>query len=142
MANRIIVALLLLSLASAATANDPGTLSVTTLQEQIATSGATWTAGETSVSGLSDEEKRDLCGAFTTEPTGDAFTAPVGACVPDAWDWRDVGGDDYMSPVKNQGSCGSCWAFGVIGAVEAQINIGNDNPDLNPDLSEIGRAHV
>ncbi|KAL3157264.1 hypothetical protein ABBQ38_001497 [Trebouxia sp. C0009 RCD-2024] len=36
--------------------------------------------------------------------------------LPTTVDWRGSGAD---SPVKDQASCGSCWAFGTIGAVEA-----------------------
>jgi C1A family cysteine protease len=46
----------------------------------------------------------------------------------------DVSG--WLSPVKNQGTCKSCWAFGTLGAIESKYTIEKEDSRLDPDLSE------
>ncbi|KAM4846717.1 dipeptidyl peptidase 1 [Thomomys bottae] len=55
--------------------------------------------------------------------------------LPESWDWRNVHGVNFVSPVRNQGSCGSCYSFASMGMLEARIRILTNNsqtPILSP----------
>lgn len=62
---------------------------------------------------------------------GVPYLSPVGDSVPDAYDSRE---DGFVTPIKNQGNCGSCWAFARTKAFEAALLVAGYAPPL--DLSE------
>eukprot|EP00768_Dysnectes_brevis_P007707 gnl/Dysnectes_brevis/660_a728_6160.p1 GENE.gnl/Dysnectes_brevis/660_a728_6160~~gnl/Dysnectes_brevis/660_a728_6160.p1 ORF type:complete len:314 (-),score=121.77 gnl/Dysnectes_brevis/660_a728_6160:57-998(-) len=58
------------------------------------------------------------------EPPLRRTTAVNIADAPDAWDWDHKG---YVQEVKDQGQCGSCWAFSVVGGSESAYAIKTGN---------------
>ncbi len=115
-----------------------------------------WTAGPTEVSQRTFQEKQTLCkdcppeifyyqgGVYNTNNPWETLedvenqevvldeTVPP---FPTDWDWRDKQGQNWVTSIKDQGSCGSCWAFSSTAAVEANVNL-YFNQHLDLDLSE------
>ena len=47
----------------------------------------------------------------------------IADALPAAFDWRNVSGETFTSPVRNQGSCGSCYAFASMAMNEARLRV-------------------
>ena len=104
--------------------------SVDEINRAIKQQGLQWTAREydrTFATGVLFE--------LEPEPPKEPTISPRPAYLPSSLDWRNNGGN-FVSPVKSQGGCGSCWAFAGTGALEALRAVTFDTPGSFLDLSE------
>lgn len=131
-----------------------GKLDPIKIQAEIDNSEARWQAGITSVSELSKEEQ-DIRLGYVPGPDEESLEVReqiaetnlktfqeegmMAYGYPISYDLRNVGGKNYITPIKNQGGCGSCVAFGTAATVEGTIRKKRNDPNLNIDLSE---AHL
>ena len=102
------------------------------LRKQGEAEGWTFTVAENEATRRPSHE---LCGAVVpadwwVNARFEPYRAPRG--LPDAFDWRD---HDGCTPVRDQGGCGSCWAFSAIGAMESTLRI-YQGLGVDLDLSE------
>jgi len=107
----------------------PSSEDIAALQKQGELEGWTFTVGENSATQYSIDH---LCGFVVPENWEDGahfeFFTQMGG-LPDYFNWYDLGG---CTPIKNQGNCGSCWAFGTVGPLESAILLsGGGEVDLS-----------
>ncbi len=80
------------------------------------------------------DQNPDECDSCPSDPT-DRCSCSGTPKLPSSFDWRNVNGRNYMTSVKAQAPCGSCWAMAIVGSMEANYNI-EHNTQANLDLSE------
>ncbi len=64
------------------------------------------------------------------QPEPEEESAPVRGALPSSFDARNYG---WVPAIRNQGSCGSCWAFGTVAAMEIAMK---KAASITTDLSE------
>jgi len=96
-----------------------------------------------SVTQLSDLNARAADIQAEECPDIDTHTPPpasvphdVVPAAPSSFDWRNYQDVNWLTSVKNQSSCGSCWAFAAVGVAETHHNIVKNNPNLDLNLAE------
>jgi C1A family cysteine protease/sugar lactone lactonase YvrE len=105
---------------------------------------AQWTAGETSMWRLSSEERRKRLDHTSLVQADSASNNAIRVSsqrsmldnpIPTTFDWRSNGGN-FVTPVRDQGSCGSCWVFSTVAGVESFLLRKNKTPGVDLNLSE------
>ncbi|MBC7712361.1 MAG: hypothetical protein H7177_03425 [Rhizobacter sp.] len=93
-----------------------------------------WIRGETSVSRLNSFQREKIFGNRLNTPEH-SLTYTENA-VKEKWDWRNVNDQNWLSPISNQGNCGSCVAFAAVAVLEGQYTITNNLSWLKPQFSQ------
>lgn len=107
------------------------------IRQAIKINKAHWIADYTSVfSPFNPWEKGGL--GWIDEEINEYENISFNGELPPVFDWRNVTGTNWMTPVKNQGECGSCTAFAILSALESVVQIHIGKP-CGCDLSE---AHL
>jgi C1A family cysteine protease len=100
---------------------------------------AQWTASETYVTqNYSEEESKVLCGLLKKlrYEKGVKVWRNKKLTIPDKFTWSANKGQNWLTPVKNQGPYGTCVAFAGVGALEMAEKIAMEDSLMKADFSE------
>jgi alpha-tubulin suppressor-like RCC1 family protein len=116
-------------------------LDLAAMQREINARGLSFTVGENWVTRLSPEERAKLGGAPSLEDLRSPrrkpnWPGPYEAPKTTYLNWLNVSGHSYVSGVRNQENCGSCWDFAAVAMLESSLMLSQNQPDTNPDYSE------
>ncbi len=116
------------------------------IRDKIIANGYHFTVSDNWIVNLPREQRAILRSRrFPAEPWRESLsndpgplTSYLGEPLPDHFDWRNIdNGLSYIGPVRLQGSCGSCYAFGACAAAEGVYNFATDSYNENcVDFSE------
>jgi C1A family cysteine protease len=127
-------------------------LDLTALHSALRDAGQPWQPSHNSMTALKPRERLQRLGVplpegadleqlalqgLAAHAVDSAQAAAAG--TPISFDLRNVNGVNYTTPIRDQGGCGSCVAFGVVATMEAVTRYTRRNATLPIDYSE---AHL
>jgi len=140
---KYLILLIILAITLPVLAQDPYTMSLDDCRAYIKKNNLKWQAGITPYSYLPKEVLVSTLRGIYIPVSKNAINnntskrlLPPNVGNPEVFDWTNMNGTNWLTSVKDQGNCGSCWAFAALGVLEAMININSNNPNIDRDLSE------
>ncbi|GAG47812.1 unnamed protein product, partial [marine sediment metagenome] len=133
-----------------ARAAEPGPAVIEELQQWVRDQGYNYAVAENWITRLSPEEQEALCDYKQVEapegplPENISFVSHVPVMEvqkfgqPLSYDAMALG---HVTPVKNQGLCGSCWIFAAVADFESTVAIGESSL-LDVSEQEVGDCNI
>lgn len=115
-----------------------GELDLEAIRDTIRKLNLQFSVSENAFTNMRVGQRQRFCGAYTPDMpvlAPPAFNRQY-MNMRSQLDWRNMYGGDYVSDVRDQGNCGSCWDFTAVAMMESAMMIAYNTPNIDPDYSE------